>query len=160
MHAGVICWDRRTSFWREKRGKRERKWERWTEGGLENYTFEVHLRIYLQKSQSRKGRKDAFLLRIFHLAIHKSDSNTTFFFPQNYWKREYHFSYLSPKSLISFSDVIICNALIGNYSFLEKWLFQFSNGRWVLKVFPFLEVITINFDHTDRDDESEQNRNE
>lgn len=65
----------------EKREEREKESERdGQRGGLENYTFEVHLRIYLQKSQSRKGRKDAFLLRIFHLAIHKSDSNTTFFF--------------------------------------------------------------------------------
>lgn len=40
--------------------------------------------------------------------------------------------------------------------FIRKWLFQFSSGRWVSKAFPFLEVITINYDHTDRDEENKQ----
>ena len=41
--------------------------------------------------------------------------------------------------------------------FLRKVLFQLHSSLWVSQVFPLLEVIMINYDHTERDDESRKN---
>lgn len=41
--------------------------------------------------------------------------------------------------------------------FLRKLLFQLHSSLWVSKVFPVLEVIVINYDHTEREDASRKN---
>jgi len=41
--------------------------------------------------------------------------------------------------------------------FLRKVLFQLHSSLWASQVFPRLEVIMINDDHTERDDESRKN---
>lgn len=67
----------------ERREEREKDSERGRERqkqGLKNDTFEVPMRIYLQKFQGRMNRKDTFslgTLEFSHLAIYKSNNNAT-----------------------------------------------------------------------------------
>lgn len=64
-----------------------------------------------------------------------------------------------PQAFVPYSVAITVNGVMCNSSFSENDYLNSTVADKVSKAVPFLAVIIINYDHTDRDDENEQDRN-